>query len=292
MPTQLIVAYDDDRQPSLQMWDLRKNPPYPFQEKAGHSKGILSVSWNTMDPNLLLSCGKDNHLICWTLSSGTLETFCDMPTSQQYNFDAKWSPFKPALFSTSSMSGTVGIHSAQTLQNGSKYCPKWYKKPCGASFGFGGKMLSFGINQAAAAVTTDGKSTSSYCHSLVIPNEPELVTSADAFEQWIGDRKLRDYCQMKTQRCAQTNEHEGLMWDLMGSQFEASGRERVPKLLGFDHSEIEQRAERFLGKKPGSLLGQPQEPEAVSSMPPAATAASPSQACQILSADAADAFFC
>jgi protein transport protein SEC31 len=40
VPTQLIVAYDDDQQPSMQMWDLR-HAQYPFKETQGHSKGVL-----------------------------------------------------------------------------------------------------------------------------------------------------------------------------------------------------------------------------------------------------------
>ena len=31
----------------------------------GHECGILSVSWCCEDADLLLSCGKDNHALCW-----------------------------------------------------------------------------------------------------------------------------------------------------------------------------------------------------------------------------------
>lgn len=30
-----------------------------------HQKGVMSVSWCPRDPDLLLSCGKDNHVFCW-----------------------------------------------------------------------------------------------------------------------------------------------------------------------------------------------------------------------------------
>jgi len=181
-PTQLIVAYDDDRQPSMQMWDLR-NVKYPFKETAGHSKGILGVSWNVMDPNLLMSCGKDNRIICWFNGSVGLESFCEVPTTQA-NFEVKWSPHKPALISAASFNGSVCLHSVQTQQGGSKYCPSWYTRPCGVSFGFGGKMLSFGAKKAAASVAANGQAIppTSFCHSLVVPNEPEVVDTADQFE--------------------------------------------------------------------------------------------------------------
>jgi len=259
VPTQLLVAYDDDRQPAIQMWDLR-NCTYPFKETAGHSKGILGVAWNTQDPNLIMSSGKDNRLICWSNSEGKMETFCEM-TSQQGNFEVKWAPHKPSLISAASFSGSVSVHSVQQQQNtGTKYCPRWYKKPCGVSFGFGGKMMTFGVKKAAAALATDTTKTpiASYCHSLVVPNEPEVVPSADMFESWIAEQKLCDYCHEKTRRSS--NPHENLMWELMGTQFEDSGRSRVPILLGFDKDRIVQEAERFLGKQPGTtLMGPPPE---------------------------------
>jgi protein transport protein SEC31 len=262
VPTQLMVCYDDDRQPSMQMWDLR-NCQYPFKETAPHTKGVLGVAWNMMDPNLILTCGKDNRIICTSIASGSPETWCDI-TSQQWNFEVKWAPHKPSLISTASYNGSVSIYSVQQQQTaGNKYCPRWYKKPCGASFGFAGKTLAFGSKKVAAGTPDAAKQTptSSFCHSLVIPNEPEIVPSADLFEQWIAERKLQQYCADKTRRAGGTASNEGLMWELMGTQFEEDGRTRVPSLLGFDQDRIVQEAERFLGKKPGHMLMGPESQE-------------------------------
>ncbi|CAK0805672.1 unnamed protein product, partial [Prorocentrum cordatum] len=260
VPTQLIVAYDDDQQPSMQMWDLR-HAQYPFKETAGHSKGILSVDWNIMDPNLLVSCGKDNKIITWNIGSGTLEPHGEM-TAQQWNFDVKWSPHKPGVISAASINGLVSIYSVQGQQSASaKYCPKWYKKSCGVAMGFGGRVLSFGLNKSAAAITGDAAAaTTSFCHSLVVPNEPELIPEADAFETWISERKLQEYCHDKTRRGGGSTD-QGLMWEMMGCQFDETGRQRVPALLGFDQDQVMQKAEQYLGQKPGKTLGQSAEEE-------------------------------
>lgn len=258
LPTQLLVAYDDDRSPSMQLWDLR-NVQYPIKETAGHSKGILGVSWNTMDSNLLLSCGKDNRLLTWCLSSGSPELFCEVSSSQAV-FEAQWSPHKPGIVSAASYSGLVSVHSVQQQQIESvKYVPNWYKRPCGVSFGFGGKMLSFGKK---ASTATPPPPDASWCHSLVVPNEPEVVPAADAFESWIAEGKLKQYCLDKVHGSDGT-QHESLMWKVMGAQFEAKGaREKLAELLGFNEDDILRKAESFLGSKPGTTLGsKPPEPE-------------------------------
>merc|ERR1719183_1229424 len=141
-----------------------------------------------MDANLLLSVGKDNRMIVWCLESGTPEIFCEIACPQM-TFEGKWAPHKPSLLSAASFNGSVSIHSMQQAQSDTvRYCPKWYSKPCGVSFGFGGKMLSFGKKSTG---------TSSWCHSLLVPNEPEVVPAADAFEGWMNDSKLKEYCNSK-----------------------------------------------------------------------------------------------
>eukprot|EP00928_Gymnodinium_smaydae_P038057 TRINITY_DN26327_c0_g5_i1.p1 TRINITY_DN26327_c0_g5~~TRINITY_DN26327_c0_g5_i1.p1 ORF type:complete len:1130 (-),score=215.34 TRINITY_DN26327_c0_g5_i1:160-3549(-) len=260
VPTQLIVAYDDDRHPSMQMWDLR-NCQYPFKESAGHTKGILGVEWCASDPNLVLSCGKDNKIHCWCLANGSLESFSEI-SSQQGNYEARWAPKRPGILASSSMAGVVNVFSMQTQQNPEvKYCPKWYSKSGGVSFGFGAKMMAFGTKTPAPAEGQPAPAPSSWCHSLVVPGEPELVPAADMFERWIADRRLRDFCTEKTQQCGGSADHDGLMWDLMGSKFEGEeGRQRLPALLGFNADEIANEAEGFLGKKPGStLMAQPED---------------------------------
>ena len=103
--TQLIVASDDDRSPSLQIWDLR-NSISPASEFVGHSKGVLAMAWSQADPGLLLTCGKDNRTLCWDTNAG--EVLAELPASSNWNFDVQWSATTPGVLSTSSFDGRVG----------------------------------------------------------------------------------------------------------------------------------------------------------------------------------------
>lgn len=264
VPTQLLVTYDDDRNPSMQMWDLR-NCQFPFKETSGHTKGILGVAWNPMDPNLLISCGKDNKLLAWCLSTGSPEVFAEIPC-QQGNFEVGWAPYRPGIISASSLGGSVNIHTMQQQNANVRYCPKWHTRPCGASLGFGGAVLSFGRKSSSEA------KHQSFCHSLLMPSEPEVTPEADSFEQWFAEKKFQSYCMEKTQKSG-SGSPESLMWEMMALQFQGDGRQNVPSLLGFEKDKVLQKAEAYLGQKPGSMLAdKPSEHQ-----PHVATAAPPPQ---------------
>lgn len=67
----VITASEDDNSPIIMVWDLR-NSLAPERILTGHDKGILSVSWCKQDPDLLLSCGKDNRTILWNPQSAEI----------------------------------------------------------------------------------------------------------------------------------------------------------------------------------------------------------------------------
>ena len=43
---EIATAVNDDDKPVLQLWDLRKSRRLPVATLSGHTKGILSISWN------------------------------------------------------------------------------------------------------------------------------------------------------------------------------------------------------------------------------------------------------
>lgn len=62
--TQLCLASEEDQTPIIELWDLRfaTSPLRTFQN---HQRGVLSIAWNPHDSDLLLSCAKDNRILCW-----------------------------------------------------------------------------------------------------------------------------------------------------------------------------------------------------------------------------------
>ncbi|PNH07174.1 Protein transport protein Sec31A [Tetrabaena socialis] len=216
--TQLIVASDDDRSPTLQMWDLR-NSVSPLKEFVGHHKGVLGMAWSPHDSSLLLSSGKDNRTICWDVHSG--DTVCEL-TGAHWNFDVQWSPTVPGIFATSSFDGKLGIcnllgctgskvtetvnadftvtHSIVGDATPLRKAPAWMKRPVGATFGFGGRLVSFTHNRtqhtdpATGAVRMQDTAVLSVRQ---VVTEQELVARSEGFEAAIQGgnlQTLREYC--------------------------------------------------------------------------------------------------
>ncbi|KAF3437366.1 hypothetical protein FNV43_RR20119 [Rhamnella rubrinervis] len=237
--TQLVVASDEDGSPALRLWDMR-NVMSPVKEFVGHTKGVIAMSWCPIDSSYLLTCAKDNRTICWDTVSG--EIACELPASTNWNFDVHWYPKIPGVISASSFDGKIGIYNIEGCSRygvgeadfGAGYlrAPKWYKRPVGVSFGFGGKLVSFHPKSSGAGASPGVSEV--FVHSLV--TEHSLVGRSSEFEAAIqnGERSsLRALCDRKSQESELEDDRE--TWGLLKVMFEDDGTARTKLLthLGF-----------------------------------------------------------
>ncbi|GLC43098.1 hypothetical protein PLESTF_001202800 [Pleodorina starrii] len=262
--TQLIVASDDDRSPTLQMWDLR-NSVSPLKEFVGHHKGVLAMAWSPHDSSLLLSSGKDNRTICWDVQSGDI--VCEL-NSANWNFDVQWSPTIPGIFATSSFDGKLGVCNLHTC-TGSKVtetvnadftvtqsivgdatpltkAPAWMRRPVGATFGFGGRLVSFANNRSQHTDPATGavrlQDTGVLSVKQVV-TEQDLVSRSEGFETAIQGgnlQTLREYCCGKRAALSSVDnqspdaKQEAETWAFLSVLFEGDDARRVLlQTLGF-----------------------------------------------------------
>lgn len=80
------MASDDDRSPTMQLWDLR-NSVSPLKEFVGHAKGVKGMSWCPHDPYLLLSCATDGRTFCWDVTKA--EVIGEMPSTGNWHLDVQ-----------------------------------------------------------------------------------------------------------------------------------------------------------------------------------------------------------
>lgn len=276
--TQLCLASEDDHSPIIQLWDLRFATS-PLKTLDHHQRGVLSIAWCLQDPDLLLSCGKDNRILCWNPNSNAEngEVLCELPTGNQWSFDVAWCPRNPAIIANSSCDGHVGVFSlmggqqqvhcsskiAESFPGSEKLTeplnvdrhisvplqkpPKWIRKPVGASFGFGGKLVIFGN-----AMSEMGPSR--FIHIRQLVTEPELLRKSDKLESSLTNGNLVEFCHSKVE--SSQNEQERITWSFLQATFSGSPRKKMLSLLGYDSEKITAEINTIIKDKGGLILEQ------------------------------------
>ena len=242
--TQLVVASDDDRSPSLQVWDLR-NSISPLKELHGHHKGVLSMAWGAPgDPNMLLTSGKDNRTLCWDMSHGSV--VAESSAGSNWNFDVRWSPLVPGILSTASFDGKVCMYNLEDFgpppaRDGQpapqRQAPKWLKRPCGATFGFGGKLASFTNVTPPPQPQPDGTMVAQPTRGIAKVHSVSVTDGMNGHAATLkditkgGDREaLRSFCASREAAGADDSD----TWAFLRMLFEDDGRRKLLAYLGYE----------------------------------------------------------
>ncbi|EPQ61450.1 Bgt-133 [Blumeria graminis f. sp. tritici] len=250
--TKLITATPDDSCPVILLWDLR-NSNAPECTLKGHNQGVLSISWCQQDSKLLLSCGKDNRTLLWNPQNGQL--LGEFPEVTNWTFQTRFHPHNPALSATASFDGKISV---QTLQNTNpiaiqpqsqsavdgedfftkvqtqpqgasfslKEAPKWLQRPSGVTFGFGGKLVKFGLQSAA----TDRQMSSKIQISLQSPDS-SIASLIQTFEGELRKGDLKAICQDRISH--ENPEKEDSSWKVIESLLNENPRKQIIEYLGF-----------------------------------------------------------
>eukprot|EP00833_Pecoramyces_ruminatium_P004354 jgi/Orpsp1_1/1178386/evm.model.c7180000065070.1 len=277
--TQFIASSDDDSAPIIHLWDLR-NARAPKMGLQGHTKGVLSVSWCPKDSELLLSAGKDNRTICWNPITG--EMIGEFERCDNWTFDAQWNYRNPDYVSVCSYDGSVRLFSlqsgssedtsAQNINNQQinndpfnidnkmdnqtsfslKQPPKWYKRPVGAVWSFGGKLVMFNEKQTHSIQLPQqqGQQVQQIKNPTVtvkkVVTEPEFVNNVeklDAAEKDASFETYMNYCDEKIKELnndPKADDQEKTIWSFLKVMFDKSPREKMLEFLGFERSQLTQ----------------------------------------------------
>lgn len=90
-----------------------------------------------------------------------------------------------------------------------KIPPKWMKRACGASFGFGGKLVTFGDSKIA--------NEQHKVNIFQVVTDSNLVEKSLQLESAIANGQFSDYCKYKIDLTE--NEHEKDIWRFIGVSF-------------------------------------------------------------------------
>uniref|UniRef100_A0A1L8DVY5 Protein transport protein Sec31A n=1 Tax=Nyssomyia neivai TaxID=330878 RepID=A0A1L8DVY5_9DIPT len=268
--TQLWLASEEDQAPVVQLWDLRYATA-PTKSLQIHQRGILGLTWCPRDSDLMVSCGKDNKILCWNPNSTQPEgeILSEIASTLQWYSDVQWCPRNPAIVAAASLDGNVTVYSLfggsqQQVHTTSKIadsfpgmeamsampapqpatvitysdlkkCPKWLKRPAGASFGFGGKLVTFQSSNPGQVIIKQ------------LITEPELVLRSNSLEAVLSQGDFANFCRQKAD---QTQDHfSRYMWYFVKANFEANPHKEMLNLLGYHEEDITVKFSKILQAK-------------------------------------------
>lgn len=257
VPTRLVTAIPTDQNPLVLVWDLR-NTNAPEKTLQAHDQGVLSLSWCAQDSDILLSCGKDNRTIAWNPHSG--EQLGEFPVVTNWTFQTRFNPSNPNLLATASFDGKIAI---QTLQNTGasadqskaqkqapegedffaqthaepqgasfslKVPPKWLKRRAGVAFGFGGKLVRFGVVDSKSKVIISTFAVDS-----------KISQASEDFDKALEKGDLTTICRSKISKSA--TEEEKADWTVIETLTSDNPRTKLVEYLGFADAPEEESTE-------------------------------------------------
>ncbi len=99
-----------------------------------------------------------------------------------------WNPNATGLLATCSFDRKVQIFSMVGAGMSNGRAPKWLIRPCGVSFGFGGKLVSFGKpNESQPIIVQISR----------VQQDHALVAASHTFESALKDKDLNGFCMQK-----------------------------------------------------------------------------------------------
>ena len=114
--------------------------------------------------------------------------------------------------------------------------PKWFERPCGASFGFGGKVVSFTKSDNPSNPSTHKRSSKIRISTFAI--DAGVGTSTDSFENALKQKNLESICESKI--AAATRDTEKADWKVIETLTSKSPKQSLIRYLGFSGANDEE----------------------------------------------------
>ena len=140
------------------------------------------------------------------------------------------------MISTCSFDRRVQFYGLSGAKSKLGRAPKWLQRPCGATFGFGGRLASFTNKKGPDPTTKRVKNPPNKISQIV--EDVDLINACDFFHQSIANGDFKTFCLNKV-NSVDLSEQDKAVWSLMRViRFEDNAREELLKYLGFDSAGI------------------------------------------------------
>ncbi|XP_021525301.2 protein transport protein Sec31A isoform X27 [Aotus nancymaae] len=298
--TQMVLASEDDRLPVIQMWDLRfassplrvlenhargilaiawsmadpelllscgkdakilcsnPNTGEVLYELPTNTQWCFDIQWCPRNPAVLSAASFDGRISVYSIMGGSTD---GLRQKQVDKLSSSFGNLDP--FGTGQPLPPLQIPQ-QTAQHSIvlplKKPPKWIRRPVGASFSFGGKLVTF---ENVRMPSHQGAEQQQQQHHHVfisqVVTEKEFLSRSDQLQQAVQSQGFINYCQKKID--ASQTEFEKNVWSFLKVNFEDDSRGKYLELLGYRKEDLGKKIALALNKVDGTNVHVKEEKE-------------------------------
>ncbi|XP_032961390.1 protein transport protein Sec31A isoform X11 [Rhinolophus ferrumequinum] len=289
--TQMVLASEDDRLPVVQMWDLRfassplrvlenhargilaiawsmadpelllscgkdakilcsnPNTAEVLYELPTNTQWCFDIQWCPRNPAVLSAASFDGRISVYSIMGGNADGLrqkqVDKLSSSFGNLDpfGTGQPLPPLQFPQQTAQHSIVLPL--------KKPPKWIRRPVGASFSFGGKLVTFEYVKMQSQQGAEQQQQQQPQHVFIsqVVTEKEFLSRSDQLQQVVQSQGFVNYCQKKID--ASQTEFEKNVWSFLKVNFEDDSRGKYLELLGYRKEDLGKKIALALNKVDG-----------------------------------------
>ncbi|XP_068536661.1 protein transport protein Sec31A isoform X11 [Anas acuta] len=301
--TQMVLASEDDRLPVIQMWDLRfassplrvleshtrgilaiawsmadselllscgkdakilcsnPNTGEVLYELPTNTQWCFDIQWCPRNPAVLSAASFDGRISVYSIMGGSTDGLrqkqVDQLSSSFGNLDpfGTGQPLPPLQLPQQTAPQSVVLPL--------KKPPKWIRRPVGASFSFGGKLVTFENAKPQQQPGIEQQQQRHHVYVSQVVTEKEFLARSNQLQEAVQSEGFISYCQKKIDM-AQAD-FEKNVWAFLKVNFEEDSRAKYLELLGYRKDDLRNKITSALnkeGRADGELGEAPTESDA------------------------------
>nr|XP_009512612.1 PREDICTED: protein transport protein Sec31A isoform X4 [Phalacrocorax carbo] len=276
--TQMVLASEDDRLPVIQMWDLRfassplrvleshtrgvlaiawsmadselllscgkdakilcsnPNTGEVLYELPTNTQWCYDIQWCPRNHAVLSAASFDGRISIYSIMGGSMDGLrqkqVDQLSSSFGNLDpfGTGQPLPPLQLPQQTVPQSVLLPL--------KKPPKWIRRPVGASFSFGGKLVTF-ENAKSQQQPGMEQQQHHYVYVSQVVTEKEFLARSNQLQEAVQSEGFVSYCQKKIDM-AQAD-FEKNVWAFLKVNFEEESRVKYLELLGYRKDDLRKK---------------------------------------------------
>ncbi|XP_045675984.1 LOW QUALITY PROTEIN: protein transport protein Sec31A-like [Phyllostomus hastatus] len=288
--TQMVLSSEDDRLPVVQVWDLRfastplrvlenhargilaiawsmadpelllscgkdakilcsnPNTGEVLYELPTNTQWCFDIQWCPRNPAVLSAASFDGRISVYSIMGGNAD---GLRQKQVHKLSSSFGNLDP--FGTGQPLPPLQIPQ-QAAQHHIvlplKKPPKWIRRPIGASFSFGGKLVTFeNVRMQSQQGAEQQQQQQQHVFISQVVTEKEFLSRSDQLQQVMQSQGFVKYCQKKID--ASQSEFEKNVWSFLKVNFEDDSRGKYLELLGYRKEDLGKKITLALNKVDG-----------------------------------------